>query len=142
MTNPVVTSNHNYKVFGREEPGSIWQSYMNGYLKGQPIMQFPTSPADIGGSWNFVTNTEASATPPPVTTTPTQPPPTQPTPTTNQPPFSVPSPPGKHHPPTTTDTPVPPTTTCQPFQGCNTGGGPGNAPPAGGAGGAGGNGSG
>jgi membrane peptidoglycan carboxypeptidase len=133
-----VTSNHDYKVFGREEPGSIWQSYMNGYLKGQPIMQFPTSPADIGGSWNFVTNSEASATPPPDTTTPTQPPPTQPTQTTNQPPFSVPNPPGKHHPPTTTNTPVPPTTVCDPITGCTGGGGggggPGNAPPAGGNG--------
>ncbi|HEX5404034.1 MAG TPA: transglycosylase domain-containing protein [Pseudonocardiaceae bacterium] len=130
-----VGKNTNYNVFGREEPGAIWQSYMNAYLKDQPIMQFPTSPADIGGSWNFVTNTDAAATPP-ASTPPAQPPATQTTPTTNpnQPPFSLPNPPGKHHPPTTTDPPTG-TTVCDPITGCGGGGGggggPGNQPPAG-----------
>src|SRR5262249_2220336 len=52
-----------YKVFGREEPGQIWKTYMDSYLKDQPVEQFPTSPADIGGSWNFITNSDQTAPP-------------------------------------------------------------------------------
>jgi membrane peptidoglycan carboxypeptidase len=67
-------SNTEYNVFGREEPGAIWQTFMNAYLKGQPVEQFPTSPADIGGSWDFITNSEATTAPPPPPSTDNQPP--------------------------------------------------------------------
>ena len=29
-----------YDVYGREEPGYIWQEYMNSYLNGKPVVQF------------------------------------------------------------------------------------------------------
>jgi membrane peptidoglycan carboxypeptidase len=53
---------HNYNVYGREEPAYIWQDYMNTYLANQPVQQFPAV-TDIGGSWNFVTGQDmATAT--------------------------------------------------------------------------------
>jgi membrane peptidoglycan carboxypeptidase len=52
-------SAHDYDVFGREEPGYIWKAYMDSYLKGQPVVQFPDV-ATIGGSFNFVTGQDDS----------------------------------------------------------------------------------
>jgi membrane peptidoglycan carboxypeptidase len=134
-----------YDVYGREEPGAIWKTFMDGYLRGQPVEQFPTTPADVGGSWNFVTNSPASQAPPPSDTNtqsdnnqPSQPQRTVPTQPTN--PFVPPSNPfggggggggGHGH-----NTPTP-TTTCLPLQGgCGPAGGgvPGGGP-AGGTGG-------
>ncbi|HEY1570640.1 MAG TPA: transglycosylase domain-containing protein [Pseudonocardiaceae bacterium] len=131
-------SNTDYNVFGREEPGAIWRAYMNSYLKGQPVEQFPTSPPDIGGSWNFITNSTATAEPPP-----------PPSPSTgNQPPtltFTQPTQPGGGGGPPTfpgggggpPTFPQQPTVT--PSQPCvincgggGGGGGPGGQPPAGG----------
>jgi membrane peptidoglycan carboxypeptidase len=131
-----------YDVYGREEPGAIWKSYMDSYLNGQPVEQFPTTPADIGGSWNFVTNSSATQAPPPPPQNPNQqsnnnqPTDTQ-TSTTN--PFVPPSNPfgggggggggGGHGGHTTTPT----TTTCLPLQGgCGPGGGGPGGGPAGG----------
>ncbi|HJQ46767.1 MAG TPA: transglycosylase domain-containing protein [Amycolatopsis sp.] len=34
-----------YDVYGREEPGYIWQAYMDSYLTGKPVAQFPAAPA-------------------------------------------------------------------------------------------------
>lgn len=137
-----------YSVYGREEPGAIFQEFMNTYLKGQPIQQFPTTPADIGGSWNFVTNSPAPSVNPSVPNVPTG------GGNNNQPPQTIPSNPfvpptnpfgggggggglgggggggghGGHNTPTTTPT-------CLPLQGtCNPVGGGGGGP-AGGTGG-------
>ncbi|MBB2938152.1 membrane peptidoglycan carboxypeptidase [Amycolatopsis bartoniae] len=35
---------HGYDVYGREEPGYIWQAYMDAYLNGKPVMSFPQAP--------------------------------------------------------------------------------------------------
>ncbi|TVT56297.1 penicillin-binding protein [Amycolatopsis rhizosphaerae] len=32
---------HGYDVYGREEPGYIWQAFMDAYLNGKPVTQFP-----------------------------------------------------------------------------------------------------
>ncbi|WP_020659072.1 transglycosylase domain-containing protein [Amycolatopsis benzoatilytica] len=40
-----IGSNHGYDVYGREEPGYIWQDFMNAYLAGQPVRDFPPAPA-------------------------------------------------------------------------------------------------
>jgi membrane peptidoglycan carboxypeptidase len=107
-----------YNVFGRMEPGSIWKTYMDTYLANQPAQQFPTAPPEIGGSWDFVNNVDASTENTPNTTA-AQPPPNQPQPTSDQP----------TQPPTDTTTkrhgPPPPTTTvCNPIiQPCTGGGG-------------------
>jgi membrane peptidoglycan carboxypeptidase len=109
---------HNYSVFGRMEPGQIWKNYMDSYLANQPNTPFPTTPADIPGGWNFITNSSATqAQQPPTNNQPdTQPTFTQPTLPTGPPPFTFPTNPngggngGHHHDPTTT----PDTTTCNP----------------------------
>ncbi|HWC80544.1 MAG TPA: transglycosylase domain-containing protein [Pseudonocardiaceae bacterium] len=64
---------HGYNVYGREEPGYIWQAYMNAYLTGQPVTPFPNVDTISGGN-NY------SGTP-----TATQPPATQAPTTTQQP---------------------------------------------------------
>jgi membrane peptidoglycan carboxypeptidase len=97
-----------YRVFGRMEPGSIWKTYMDTYLANQPVQQFPTTPPDVGGSWDFVHNVDASTETTPNTTA--QQPPNQPTQTSDQPTQQ----------PTDTTTkrrgPPPPTSTaCNPF---------------------------
>jgi membrane peptidoglycan carboxypeptidase len=117
-----------YSVFGREEPGQIWRTYMDSYLADQPIVKFPTSPADIGGDWDFVNNVDASSENTPQTTAPPtgdQPPGGQPTQTSDQPtqPVDTTDTTTKHHGP-------PPTSAiCNPIiEPCNgnPGGGGGN----------------
>jgi membrane peptidoglycan carboxypeptidase len=122
-----------YPVFGRMEPGTIWKNFMNAYLSNQPIQQFPATPADITGDYNFVTNGPV-VTAPPVTAVTTTPPTTVTTTTTDNglPPVTFPTNPGKHH----TSTTTPPTTTSStctqafPGAGCLPGAG---GPPGGGA---------
>ncbi|HET6503535.1 MAG TPA: transglycosylase domain-containing protein [Amycolatopsis sp.] len=53
---PIYGNYHNgrgpatgYDVYGREEPGYIWQAYMNAYLDAQPVQQFSDAPL-IGGT--------------------------------------------------------------------------------------------
>jgi membrane peptidoglycan carboxypeptidase len=48
---PIYGNYHNgvgretgYDVYGREEPGYIWQDYMNSYLSNQPVVQFTALP--------------------------------------------------------------------------------------------------
>jgi membrane peptidoglycan carboxypeptidase len=91
-----------YNVFGREEPGQIWKTYMDSYLNNQPVQQFPTSPQDIGGDWDFVHNVDASSEVIPTTTVPPTTNPTggPPTPTSNPtggPPTNTTDPTTKHH---------------------------------------------
>jgi membrane peptidoglycan carboxypeptidase len=98
-----------YNVFGRMEPGSIWKTYMDAYLSGQPVQQFPTAPAEIGGSWDFVHNVDASTEQTQNTTA--APPPNQPQQTSDQPTQQQPT-------DTTTRRRGPPTTTsaiCNPL---------------------------
>ncbi|HEY3608366.1 MAG TPA: transglycosylase domain-containing protein [Pseudonocardiaceae bacterium] len=99
-----------YNVFGRMEPGSIWKTYMDTYLSNQPMQQFATAPPEIGGSWDFVNNVDASTENTPSTTT-TQPPSNQ------QPPQQTSDQPTQ--PPTDTTTkrhgPPPTTTVCNPI---------------------------
>ncbi|HVV24970.1 MAG TPA: transglycosylase domain-containing protein, partial [Pseudonocardiaceae bacterium] len=104
-------SNSNYSVFGREEPGAIWQRYTDAYLAGQPVRQFPTTPDDITGGFDFTTGQ-------PIVTTTQQTPDTSTsrtttTPTTTEVPASTTH---HHHGPSPTDTTTPdtPTTTCEP----------------------------
>jgi membrane peptidoglycan carboxypeptidase len=124
--NPLGGSKTDYPIFGREEPGAIWKSYMDSYLNSQPVVQFSTSPADIGGDWDFVHGVDASTENTPPSTQPTQ---TtdpggggQPTQTTDQPPTDTTDPTKHHGPPPTSATA---TTACLPFQPCN-GAGPGD----------------
>ncbi|MFD2420617.1 transglycosylase domain-containing protein [Amycolatopsis pigmentata] len=37
-----------YDVYGREEPGYIWQAFMNSYLAGQPVARFSDGPTING----------------------------------------------------------------------------------------------
>jgi membrane peptidoglycan carboxypeptidase len=126
-----------YNVFGREEPAAIWKSFMDSYLKGQPQEPFPTSPADVGGSWNFITGTEATtppSAPPSQPDSSSQAPPTHthtfPTNPFNPPPTFGGGPGGG--PPTETVQPPPSTqcgplgTACTPGNGGNNGGPPNN----------------
>lgn len=76
---------HGYDVYGREEPGYIWQEFMNSYLSGKPVKQFPSAPLITGSA-------------PPASSTPSLPPsstdqvtPTETTTTENKPPK------GPHH---------------------------------------------
>jgi membrane peptidoglycan carboxypeptidase len=57
----------NYDIYGREEPSYIWQKYMNGYLQGKPVVQFPAF-KDLGGKGNFSGMT-TTTTPTDITTT-------------------------------------------------------------------------
>ncbi|MFD2416747.1 transglycosylase domain-containing protein [Amycolatopsis pigmentata] len=36
-----IGKEHGYDVYGREEPGYIWQAFMDSYLNGKPAKQFP-----------------------------------------------------------------------------------------------------
>jgi membrane peptidoglycan carboxypeptidase len=98
-----------YNVFGRMEPGSIWKTFMDTYLADQPVQQFPTAPPEVGGSWDFVHNVNASTENTPNTTAP--PPPS------NQPPQQTSDQPTQ--PPTDTTTkrhgPPPTSTVCNPL---------------------------
>jgi membrane peptidoglycan carboxypeptidase len=90
-----VGASHGYDVYGREEPGYIWQDFMNTYLANQPSLPFPTGTILHGSG-----TTPTTSTPPPVTTSSA--PPT----TTRQPPTTVP--------PTTTSVPPPCVLGCPP----------------------------
>ncbi|HKS46319.1 MAG TPA: transglycosylase domain-containing protein, partial [Amycolatopsis sp.] len=52
---PIYGNYHNgrgpetgYDVYGREEPGYIWQAFMNSYLSGQPVREFAGIPTISG----------------------------------------------------------------------------------------------
>ncbi|HVW40138.1 MAG TPA: transglycosylase domain-containing protein [Amycolatopsis sp.] len=100
---PIYGNYHNgkgkergYDVYGREEPGYIWQSYMDAYLNGKPVQQFPALPAPPPPS-----TTEA----PPPTTTEAPPATAEPSFTFPQrPPFTFPSFTRPHRTPTTNPT--------------------------------------
>jgi membrane peptidoglycan carboxypeptidase len=74
--------NRGYDVYGREEPGYIWQAYMDTYLKGKPAQGFPAAP-DL----TTPTTTEA----PPTTTESSTPD------TTSEPPSTTDSPSRPRH---------------------------------------------
>ncbi|HJP75339.1 MAG TPA: transglycosylase domain-containing protein [Pseudonocardiaceae bacterium] len=44
-----------YVMFGHEDPGLIWKTYMDSVVGKAPAQQFATY-TDINGSWNFITN--------------------------------------------------------------------------------------
>jgi membrane peptidoglycan carboxypeptidase len=90
-------SNHGYDVYGREEPGFIWQAFMNTYLAGKPVEQFRNVPTIGGGP---------TTTAPPVTSAPP--------PVTGQPPVTTTVPPTTSSPPPTTTSSPPPTTSAPP----------------------------
>jgi membrane peptidoglycan carboxypeptidase len=140
--NNTIGPSDNYNIFGREEPGYIWKSYMDNLLNGTPNQQFPTAPGDIGGTWNFITSQDASV--PPTSGNDQQ---STDQSTTNQQtqthtrptiPFTRPTIPGGGgggggggQP---TDTSSPTDTQCVPLQGCTGGGGGGGGggnPPGG-----------
>jgi len=126
--NPGPGPKTGYNVFGREDAGQIWKTYMDSYLNDQPVMQFPTTPADIGGAWDFIHNVSASSENQPPAN-PQQPPQggqgggQPPQQTSDQPTQQPTTDTTKHHPP-------PPTTTaCNPIIQPCTGGGGGGGPP-------------
>ncbi|KAA9150783.1 penicillin-binding protein [Amycolatopsis acidicola] len=102
---PIYGNYHNgkgkergYDVYGREEPGYIWQAYMDAYLNGKPVQAFPQVPLITA--------------PPPVTTTP-------PT-TTEPPPPTTTEQPGPPHGKPTIGKPTLPTTIPTCVFGCET----------------------
>nr|WP_275403860.1 transglycosylase domain-containing protein [Pseudonocardia acidicola] len=87
---PIYGNYHNgfgpesgYNVYGREEPGYIWQAFMNTYLADQPMTPFPDAQTIEGGTnYSGMPTTTVSA-PPSATDSPTTAPATDtPTPTT------------------------------------------------------------
>jgi membrane peptidoglycan carboxypeptidase len=50
--NHIGPKSQNYDIYGREEPSYIWQKFMNAYLQGKPVVQFPPF-KDLGGKGNF-----------------------------------------------------------------------------------------
>ncbi|WP_137813989.1 transglycosylase domain-containing protein [Gandjariella thermophila] len=76
-----IGPSHNYDIYGREEPSYIWQLFMNNYLKGTKIEQFPPF-VPLGTNSNFSGHpTEA---PPPPSSTPESTPPTTSSETSSQ----------------------------------------------------------
>lgn len=51
-----------YIMFGHQDPGLIWKTYMDGVLGNQPAQQFATYPL-INGTWDFINNVPLSQTP-------------------------------------------------------------------------------
>jgi membrane peptidoglycan carboxypeptidase len=91
---PIYGNYHNgrgkargYDVYGREEPGYIWQAYMDSYLNGKPVLPFPAVPPLVPP----VTSSEPAPTSDTPTTT-SEPPPTSdfPLPSFPRPTFSFP----------------------------------------------------
>jgi membrane peptidoglycan carboxypeptidase len=126
-----------YSVFGRMEPGLIWKNFMDSYLQGQPVQQFPTTPPDIGGSYNFITMSDQPTAPPPSDNQPSsqQMDTTTQTTTTTPPPTDTTT---HHHgggggggDTTTPDTPTSQDCSNPLVPGCTGGGGPGGNPPPG-----------
>lgn len=108
-----IGSNQGYDVYGREEPGFIWQMFMDSYLTNQPPLPFPNLPTvgTAGSQYTATTNapttsTVAPTTNPTVTITPTT---TVPTTTTTDTTTTTTSTAGTttttHHHPTTTTAP-------------------------------------
>ncbi|WP_192909640.1 transglycosylase domain-containing protein [Gandjariella thermophila] len=73
---------HDYDIYGREEPSYIWQLFMNNYLKGKPVEQFPAF-QPLGTDSNFSGHTTTTV-PPTTTTTESTPPSTTATETTTE----------------------------------------------------------
>ncbi|NKQ56067.1 penicillin-binding protein [Amycolatopsis sp. K13G38] len=73
-----IGSNHGYDVYGREEPGYIWQDFMNTYLSGQPVEAFPGAPAAEVAAPTATSDVTTSVPPSPAGT------PTTDTPTTTE----------------------------------------------------------
>jgi membrane peptidoglycan carboxypeptidase len=51
-----------YVMFGHEDPGLIFKTYMDSQLANTPAQQFATYP-EINGMWNFITGTPLTQTP-------------------------------------------------------------------------------
>jgi membrane peptidoglycan carboxypeptidase len=68
-----IGPSHNYDIYGREEPSYIWQLFMNNYLRGKPVEQFPPF-VPLGTNSNF--SGHPTETPPPPPSTPPSTPPT------------------------------------------------------------------
>jgi membrane peptidoglycan carboxypeptidase len=66
-----IGPSHNYDIYGREEPGYIWQMFMNTYLKGKSVERFPAF-EPLGTDSNFSGHTTTTV-PPTTTTTDTTP---------------------------------------------------------------------
>ncbi|GAA5171520.1 transglycosylase domain-containing protein [Amycolatopsis dongchuanensis] len=75
---------HGYDVYGREEPGYIWQAYMDAYLSGKPVQSFPQAP-DL--------TTPTTTPPPPPSTSEAVPPPPPSSP--SEPPSPTETPPSR-----------------------------------------------
>jgi membrane peptidoglycan carboxypeptidase len=76
-----IGPSHDYDIYGREEPSYIWQLFMNSYLKGKPVEQFPAF-EPLGTNSNFSGHT--TTTVPPTTTTTEPAPPSTTTETTTE----------------------------------------------------------
>jgi membrane peptidoglycan carboxypeptidase len=63
----------NYDIYGREEPSYIWQLFMNNYLRGTKIEQFPPF-VPLGTNSNFSGHPTEAPPPPPAPTTESAPP--------------------------------------------------------------------
>ncbi|HVV12067.1 transglycosylase domain-containing protein [Amycolatopsis sp.] len=61
-------SNHGYDVYGREEPGYIWQDFMDTYLAGQPVEAFPGAPPADTTAPTPTPDVTTSAPPSPIST--------------------------------------------------------------------------
>ncbi|GAB3366626.1 MULTISPECIES: transglycosylase domain-containing protein [Amycolatopsis] len=86
-----IGSDHGYDVYGREEPGYIWQDFMNAYLAGQPARDFPPAPAGTAApatTGNPAPATSNQTTPDTPTTAPATTPSTTAAPTTSDQPTS------------------------------------------------------
>jgi membrane peptidoglycan carboxypeptidase len=68
-----IGPSHNYDIYGREEPSYIWQLFMNNYLKGTRVEQFPPF-VPLGTNSNFSGHPTETSTPPPSSTQPSTPP--------------------------------------------------------------------
>ena len=51
-----------YIMFGHQDPGLIWKTYMDGVVGSQPVQQFQDYTL-IDGKWNFITNSPLLETP-------------------------------------------------------------------------------
>lgn len=61
-----------YVMFGHEDPGLIWKTYMDDVVSNSPAQQFANY-TDINGSWNFMTNGPVVQTPPSQASQPSNP---------------------------------------------------------------------
>jgi membrane peptidoglycan carboxypeptidase len=61
-----------YVMFGHEDPGLIWKTYMDSVIGSSPAQQFANY-TDINGMWNWITNSAVSQTPPSQSSQPNSP---------------------------------------------------------------------